>query len=780
MGIKGPLVADHWEQHYPWAELLWSSLRRGELPVWTSLIHSGFPIAAESQIGIFYLPNLLFFGLLPLNFAYSHIVIFHFLLGGLGIIFYCRSMGLSWAASFVSACLFVFGTAYGGAYYNTNSLKTISWLPFQLLAFESFYKSNKRLCLLFLAFFTSQALLAGYLQVAIFAGLMFVFYVFGRLFLFRDKTSPSLKNSLSICLWLALAGAVAFLISLPQIGLTLQLGLLSNRATPEEGYAYVGSMSPLVLVTVLFPHAQDLFRGQCMYNGVFAFFLMVCAFTFHKRSQAQAFKLWVYMAVVSLLLALGQWSPLYIGLVELTGFQSFRTPAKFLVFFTIGSALLAAIGFDGLWSNLKESSEKVSLKRPVYIFVALLTGVWTSLGLFNFIASNKISWFSDVGGWYVNKFVYAKPGHPHDLSFYLNKFNALVESALMITSFDHLWTQRIFIFSAASILIVVLLVCVRRRTARVGILFLGLVLLFCDVYLYSGKGIRENYARYDQLPTYGKLVTALTTHNPSERAPRLFVFRQWHETVPMIRSVNMLYGVADIGAYSPLVLSRYYESIGLLGNVDDSNLASSADSTFILERLPLLNFLGITHILSTKQLHRESLLDITGEAGFKQAETWLYANRGARKGRPVFLTSYETHDNWSSLKDKLMAPGFNPESTLLIEKSQLDIIKDLPPGLNIAKPATDGTRITLKNGRDNGHTQWEIIAPGPGFFVLPETYYPGWQVRLNGSIVEPFKAYGLFLGIPIPRQGTYDLTFDYSAFEALKLVFKEFTGRERR
>ena len=88
-----PLVNDHWEQHYPWAWLLHKTLEQGKLPFWTPLIHCGFPIAAESQIGIFYLPNLLLSLLLPFPASYAYTMLIHFMISGLGTALAARCWG---------------------------------------------------------------------------------------------------------------------------------------------------------------------------------------------------------------------------------------------------------------------------------------------------------------------------------------------------------------------------------------------------------------------------------------------------------------------------------------------------------------------------------------------------------------------------------------------------------------------------------------------------------------------------------------------------------------
>ena len=129
------LMGDHWEQHYPWAFLLDGYVKNFKLPFWTTAIHSGFPIAAEGQIGVFYLPNLLLHFLLPLNWAYSYRNVLHFALSGIATFFYGRQMGLRLPGALISALIFIFGSAYGGAFYNITSLETIAWFPLSLLFF---------------------------------------------------------------------------------------------------------------------------------------------------------------------------------------------------------------------------------------------------------------------------------------------------------------------------------------------------------------------------------------------------------------------------------------------------------------------------------------------------------------------------------------------------------------------------------------------------------------------------------------------------------------------
>jgi hypothetical protein len=118
-----PLTGDHLEQHYPWAFLLAQSLKDFKLPFWTPLIQCGFPLVAESQVGAFYIPNLLMYFFLSFKVAYSYMNLVHWFIAGWGTYLYAKQMKLGAMAAFVAAAIFVFGGAYGGAYYNMTSLK---------------------------------------------------------------------------------------------------------------------------------------------------------------------------------------------------------------------------------------------------------------------------------------------------------------------------------------------------------------------------------------------------------------------------------------------------------------------------------------------------------------------------------------------------------------------------------------------------------------------------------------------------------------------------------
>ena len=239
-----PLTGDHLEQHYPWAYLLAQSVKEFKLPFWTPLIHCGFPLVAESQVGAFYLPNLILYFSLPFHVAYSYMNLIHWFIAGWGTYLYAKHMKLGAMPSFVAAVIFVFGSAYGGAYYNMTSLKTICWFPLVLYFLERYLEKRRWRFLAGMAILIGQSLVAGYLQMAVLTWLIFGTYALLRIFIFPENSIPWTKKALTLGA-LAVVAAVALILAFPQIYLTFQLAMLSNRTGLEEGYAYLGSMSPM-------------------------------------------------------------------------------------------------------------------------------------------------------------------------------------------------------------------------------------------------------------------------------------------------------------------------------------------------------------------------------------------------------------------------------------------------------------------------------------------------------------------------------------------------------
>lgn len=739
------LMGDHWEQHYPWAFLMAKSLKLGILPFWTPLIQCGFPIVAESQMGLFYLPNMVFYSLLPFRWAYAYMNVFHFCATALGTLLYARRIGLNSWGSFTAAMIFVFGAGYGGAYYNITSLKTLAWLPWVLWSFEAFYRSKRWRYAALAAGFMALAILAGYLQVAALMLFFCLLYFFFRLLFFVSAEETG-RGRLLAAFGILAALACALMIALPQFLLTFELSQLSNRVDLAEGYAYVGSLSPGALLTLVFPNLQGLFRGTCLYSGIFSIFFCIAAFFVSFQPLQQMTRLWAWMAATALVLALGQWSPLYIALVKVTHFYSFRIPAKFLIFFCFAVAILSGIGVHAIAGCLfRDEKARKKMTAVGFAVAGAIPVVWACVYA---ALSLGRSWILAVGEWVVRNFIYGQPGHPKTMEEYLAALQAQIDRVRETLSGGDPW----LLWAFALLLAAALWLLFFRRGARAAVLLLvAFGILLVDFYVLAGADIKKDFAGYDRVLQPNAIVQELLTEKAEGKLGRIYVFRKESENPPLKPSVNMLYGIEDIGGYSPLIFGRYFEAIGQLGNVNDSNRMFDPSPGFVLERLPLLDALDVSHVISMQPLHHPDLQLLMADP---VTHAVLYRNTRSRV-RAFFISGAVSFADWPRLKEMLMAPGFDPRSVLLLENDAKAQIR----GIRLSK---DTTAIRLsRTFHDTDSERWTIETTGPGFFVLANTFYPGWNAFVDQMPVPLLRAYGLFQAVYVPGPGSHDIALEY-------------------
>jgi hypothetical protein len=68
--------------------------------------------------------------------------------------------------------------------------------------------------------------------------------------------------------------------------------------------------------------------------------------------------------------------------------------------------------------------------------------------------------------------------------------------------------------------------------------------------------------------------------------------------------------------------------------------------------------------------------------------------------------------------------------------------------------------VSLAEYRPNG-LRATFEAPGPGLFVVKDSYFPGWQATLNGEPAQVLQVDGLVRGVSVPSAGRYELTMAY-------------------
>ncbi|OQA54056.1 MAG: hypothetical protein BWY42_01739 [Candidatus Omnitrophica bacterium ADurb.Bin277] len=523
----------------------------------------------------------------------------------------------------------------------------------------------------------------------------------------------------------------------------------------SEGYAYVGSLSPLAFSTLVFSVFQGHFNGNSFYMGVFPIFLFIAAVCAGKeREERRVFRLWLWMTVLSLLLALGQLSPLYVAIVKIFRFYAFRTPAKFLVFACFGLSVISAIGFQTLWRASIFPNEIVKkAAKGFYAAIGIACAGWAgAYAVFMWGRALLIH----AGNWLILNFIYQKAGHPHSLAVYRENLIVYLDRIAATLSLNSDWAKMSLIPVILGLIFIFFLSRAtkdHRKWLIAGVLFLAF-----DLHAVALRDIKADFGSYRALEKTFAADNELYSELKGIRG-RLFGFRGRFEKIPLVPSVNMLHGIEDVGAYSPLVLSRYYETIGRLGNVNDSTLRWTPDPDFVLERLKLLSFLDVDMILASRMLQHESLRPVVSDV---QGRWFLYKNE-LPHARAFFVGDFEFSGDWEFIKGNLMAPGFDPPKKIFFEEDEkAKLMADLQP--SVVSRASHLERVQHAADKE----RWRLETSGPGFFVLSNMMYPGWEASINGKSVPILKAFGLFQAVYVPAAGDYEVEFRFRPFSSWK------------
>lgn len=331
---------------YPYWDYRAQTLLTGHLPLWNPYLFMGAPFLANSQAGVFYPLNwpLVVFSA-PVAVKISIVV--HIFIAALGTYRFARARGQSTLGALLSATLLALGGYLTAQVEHINQLQGLAWLPWLMVALHSACFATGRhpsplSRVIRLAVVLALQFLAGHTQSTFIALVGMALYAFTHA-LATSRRSPWRLVNWSV--YLGLAGIFALLLSAAQLLPTLELSQNSLRggglALPE---ALSFSLHPRLLGRALLPgYARSIFSEFVAYPGLVGLALMALGLKPEPKRLAL-----LLLASLGLVFALGAYDPLYAGLAAFPPFNLFRAPARWLYLFAFGAALLAGFGLDEL------------------------------------------------------------------------------------------------------------------------------------------------------------------------------------------------------------------------------------------------------------------------------------------------------------------------------------------------------------------------------------------------------------------------------------------------
>src|SRR5881409_3770881 len=127
--------------HYPLVKVMIESYARGEFPLWNPYVYLGQPMLANPNHMAFY-PTNLFHLFLPFNYAFKLHFIVHPLLGGLGIYFLQRRLGIVPLAALGGSVVYQFSGTVLSFLNLYNIVPVVGLMPWTGWAFVGALKKH--------------------------------------------------------------------------------------------------------------------------------------------------------------------------------------------------------------------------------------------------------------------------------------------------------------------------------------------------------------------------------------------------------------------------------------------------------------------------------------------------------------------------------------------------------------------------------------------------------------------------------------------------------------
>lgn len=348
--------------YHPQRIVLAQALAEGRPPWWSPEVGIGYPMLAVGEIGALYPLNWPLYLALSPERALTLSIVLHYVLAGLGLYWLGRTLGLTRTGALLGGVIYALGGFNIAHLTHISILSVAAWLPWLLGCTHRLLArvdGRRWPWAVALALATTLQFLAGHAQIS-FMSLMAV-GIAGLYLGWRGRHAAGAPRG-----WALWAGALAAgaLLALPQLLPTIQLGALSQRAGGLDDRFFTSfSFHPLMTATFALPYVlgKPHPEGAIELMGYLGLLPLALAWLALQRPRAQG--VWLYVALVGLglFMAFGRWNPLYRVLVHVPILNLFRVPGRYLLWTSLGLAVLAGYGLDRLQAHAAQRTDRVGL-----------------------------------------------------------------------------------------------------------------------------------------------------------------------------------------------------------------------------------------------------------------------------------------------------------------------------------------------------------------------------------------------------------------------------------
>ncbi len=687
--------------------------------LWELDIFSGYPAAADPQHMTWY-PLAWLFSRFPDSFNWF--VVSAYVMAGsftYGYVYRLTRSKLGAAIGGITFGMSGFMIAHLG---HTPMVHVVAWMPLVIWSLEELRRSYRPGWLVALSIALTMSAVAGHTHVFLYTTTLAAAYA-----LFRGWGAPA--GPLRFYL-VSLAGGLlgigmASILLIPAhelSGESARASLTFNEyirfnlpwnELPRLAFPYLyGSGGHGLFELPEFGNPDSNFAESTGFVGLIPPLLGLSGLWLARRSVVAWF--WAAAAITSLLLALGDATPVARWLFDVPVYDLFRAPGRWLLVFCFAFSILAGIGTAELMRATATDRVKALLFGSMVV-AALVTAATTVAIVYS---GTLETWASTRVG--LDEFS-AMPWNNRAIAIPL----AIFVAGLAVLA---LWASRPSFWTSALLLLV--------------------VLVDLGVFAESAEWRNSPPASAVEAPQ------ALEAYQQEANRENQRAIPQMGIAQPGLAGANLpeLWNFPSGSGYSPLAIERYTTLMKMDGGGRVSGGPFQARNVtldllavrYVLVPRMAAGLPELTILLSDPD--RWQIAEVTGEGVIFENQrvlpaVWLVPEVRTLSAEDILTAAYE-----SRLPD---GSTWNPRTTALVESPTTPAYGQPAANSEAHLVSRSATRIEVDVRSDNG-----------SFLVLSEPYYPGWRATVDGRSTEVVRTNYALRGLEVPP-GTHVVRLEY-------------------
>ncbi len=711
----------------PWIPKMYKEeLLSGHWQKWISFVFAGQDFQA-----LFLYPSLVYLITLPVHFFIGWDYAFDIFLAGTFTYSFFRYLKIDRFPAFLSALGFMFSTHLVSEVYpgHMGKLDLFCWTPLVFLFYTKGFRENKWYCFVLAGVFYGLQFLAGEVQIAYYIGLCLAIHT---IFLLVEKVKIVGRDYKKIGFVLC-GSVITVLITILLSAQVFQFFL--GLAAPGEGepagatdtasqyeFATSWSFPPEEIITLFMERPFGNITGDGYwgrigskqmtlklnddYIGVIPFLFVLIGLVFVERKKTLY---WLVIAIATIILAFGGYTPLYKWVYHFPAMSSFRAPTKWTFICVFCVSILAGYGAGYLYS--REKTPQNSLKEKWFLAglacLCILSLVLAILGEF---LSNSI--VSQVTSYLQNE------------QSAIDYSTAYIRYEMILKS---LWRMNVFLWLSSALIFASFKVKEWNKTRNYVFSVLGLILI---VDLWSSGSYFIQYYPYQQYYE-AHPVTQFLLNDPEY--PRI-------KLGPQNGLLNNLSSMQF----------KYYQILCWDNPASRLPVHYKRFTEEVIKRdfMKFLDVVSIKYLLSAQLFRDPNFQPVFNNSGVYVYQYVNYVPHVYGIGKFIYSQNDDT------TLQVLASPQFNVRDTLLLSDApESGIVSSTQPeyttqGFKFTDYTNDEVDISSQTDKDL-------------FLVLTDYHFPNWHAYIDDKETKIYRANYLVRAIWLPK-GEHRVKFTYN------------------